>query len=280
MTTTLSAVSETALITLKSRAVETAKESPLLLDPHSLELIDRLQSLELSALQRRHLERTPPATLSSYIALRARKYDAYARDFLREHTGGLVVSLGAGFDTRFWRISTEADQYIEVDLPEVVSAKKEVLGTKLAYELMGCSVLEDTWKERLAARGAAHILFLAEGLFMYLPEKEVIKLFQDLASGFQKSQMVFEVVNRKYTRGFRKKMVESKMKRRGGSTAGQSYSYGIRQGKDIEAYADNLKVLEEWSYFEAPDVRPGFLRFLGHFKSFSRTQWTVRAEIR
>jgi len=275
----LNTVSETALITLKSRAVETLKESPFIADPHSLELIDRLRSMGLSAVQQKHLERKPPVTLSSYIALRARKYDAHARTFLREHPDGLVISLGAGFDTRFWRISAEADNYIEVDLPEVVSVKKEVLGTKLVYELIGCSVLEDTWMEHLAARQKENILFLAEGLLMYLPEKKVIELFQKLASNFKNSQLVFEVVNRKYTRGFRKKMVESKMKRRGGSAAGASYSYGITQGKDIEAYADNLKVLEEWSYFEAPDLRPGLLRFLRHFTSFSRTQWTVRAKI-
>jgi len=279
MKTSLNTVSETALITLKSRAVETIKEPPLIRDPHSLELITKFQSLELSPLQQKHLERKPPVTLSSYIALRARKYDAIARTFLKDHPKGLVISLGAGFDTRFWRISANSDHYVEVDLPEVVAVKRELMGKMLKYELIGCSVLEDTWREHIAAKQREDILLLAEGLLMYLPEEEVIQLFQKLASDFNHSQMVFEVVNRKYTRGFRKKMVESKMKRRSGTEAGTSYNYGIAQGKDIEAYANNLKVLEEWSYFEEPDVRPRSLRLLRHFKSFSRTQWTVRAEI-
>jgi methyltransferase (TIGR00027 family) len=279
MKTALNTVSETALITLKSRAVETIKEPPLIRDPHSLELINKFQSLELSPVQQKHLERLPPVTLSSYIALRARKYDAIARTFLKDHPDGLVISLGAGFDTRFWRISANADNYVELDLPELVSLKRDLMGKVLEYELIGCSVLEDAWREAIAGRQRENILFLAEGLLMYLPEKEVIQLFRKLASDFYNSQMVFEVVNRKYTRGIRKKMLESKMKRRSGSEAGSSYNYGIMQGKDIEAYADNLKVLEEWSYFEEPDVRPRLLRFFRHFKSFSRTQWTVRAEI-
>ena len=279
MKTALSTVSETALITLKSRAVETIKEPPLIRDPHSLELINKFQSLELSPLQQKHLERIPPVTLSGYIALRARKYDAIARTFLKDHPDGLVISLGAGFDTRFWRITANPGNYMEVDLPEVVAVKRDLMGKMLEYEMIGCSVLEEAWRKQVADIQRERILFLAEGLLMYLPEKEVIRLFQKLASDFHHSQMVFEVVHRKYTRGIRKKMVESKMKRRGGSGAGESYRYGITRGKDIETYAKNLVVLEEWSYFEEPDVRPRSLRFLRHFKSFTRTQWTVRAEI-
>lgn len=277
--TDLNVVSETALITLKARAVETVREEPLIRDPLSIRIIESLQSIKLSPAQHRILERRPPRSLSSYIALRARKYDAYAIAFLRDHPDGMVISLGAGLDTRYWRISAGADKYLELDLPEMVSLKKELLGDRLEYELIPGSVLEKEWVERLAAKQNEHILFLAEGLLMYLPEKEVVQLFQRLASGFTNSQMVFEVVHRKYTRGFRKRMVESKMKRRGGTEAGSSYSYGITAGKDIQAYALNLKVLEEWSYLEDPDVRPKSLRFLRHFKSFARTQWTIQAEI-
>jgi len=90
---------------------------------------------------------------------------------------------------------------------------------------------------------------------------------------------VVEVVNKKYTKGFRKKMVESKMKRRGGSEAGSSYSYGMTAGKEIESYDSKYQLLEEWSYFEEEDVRPKMLRHLKNMKTFSRTQWTVRAAI-
>jgi len=34
--------------------------------------------------------------------------------------------------------------------------------------------------------------------------------------------------------------------------------------------ARNIKVMEEWSYFEDPDIRPRFQRLFRHFKSFSR----------
>jgi len=274
----LSAVSETALLTLKSRIIESEKEPPLLIDPRGKEILAKLQERIPAETWERLLNRKFSPTLTSYIALRARKYDAYANEFLRDGNG-LVVSLGCGFDTRFWRIATKDPNYMEVDLPEVIKLKQELLGTDPGYQMIACSVLDHRWISDTAAIQNDKVLFLAEGLFMYLPEKEVKALFRKLATTFHNSQLVFETVHRKYTRGLRKKMVELKMKRNAGTSAGSAYTYGLRRAEDMEQYADNLKVSEEWSYFEEPDLKPKFMQYLKHVKAFSRTQWTIKASI-
>lgn len=78
-------------------------------------------------LQKRILERKLSPLLTSHIALRARKYDTLCRMFLEENPDGLVVSLGAGFDTRFWRLGGKNFNYQELDLPAVVQTKKLLL---------------------------------------------------------------------------------------------------------------------------------------------------------
>ena len=69
------------------------------------------------------------------------------------------------------------------------------------------------------------------------------------------------------------------MMRNSGTEAGASFKFGINDAKDIESYARSIKVMEEWSYFEDPDVRPRFQLLFRHFKSFLRTQETIRARI-
>ena len=123
-----SAVSETALITLKARVVESRKQEPVIEDPIAVECFLKLQSLLPTEIRKRILDRKLPLTLTRYIALRARKYDRCTKQFLSEYSDGLVVSLGCGFDTRYWRISKEAWKYVEVDLPNVIEVKKQVLG--------------------------------------------------------------------------------------------------------------------------------------------------------
>jgi O-methyltransferase involved in polyketide biosynthesis len=78
----MSAVSETALITLKARVAETEKENPVLRDEVGLECLERLRTLLPTDTRIRILDRKLPPTLTRHIALRARKYDAYAKAFI------------------------------------------------------------------------------------------------------------------------------------------------------------------------------------------------------
>jgi methyltransferase (TIGR00027 family) len=275
----LSAVSETALITLRARVVETEKDRPVIRDDIGALCLERIRTLLPTETRNRVLDEKLPLTLTRYIALRARKYDAYAQEFIQDHPDGLVVSLGCGFDTRYWRVSEEPWNYVEIDLPQVIEAKEKVLGDIANYTTIGCSVLEDRWVEEIRSIQAENILFLAEGLLMYLPKADVVRIFRVLAETFSRSHIVFEVVNEKYTKGMWKKRVESKMRRSLGSEAGSSYQFGVRNARDVEAYGRDIKIVEEWSYFEDEDIQPKFLRLFRNVKFVSRTQWTVKATI-
>ena len=56
----------------------------------------------------------------------------------------------------------------------MIEAKQKVLGDRLTYRMIGCSVLEDGWLEEIRSLQDENILFLAEGLLMYLPQAEVV----------------------------------------------------------------------------------------------------------
>ncbi len=275
----LSTVSETALITLKARVAETEKDKPLIRDVMGVECLKRIRALLPIETRNRILDGKLPSTLTRYIAHRARKYDAYAKSFIEENPAGMVVSLGCGFDTRYWRVSEKGWKYVEVDLPAVIQAKKKILADSVEYTMIEGSVLEETWLEKILSNQKENILFLAEGLFMYLPEKKVLRTFNRLSESFSKSHIVFEVVNQKYTKGIWKRAVESKMKRYLGTKAGSSYEFGVREAQEVESYGKNIKVVEEWSHFEDEDIKPQFLRLFRNFKFISRTQWTIKATI-
>jgi methyltransferase (TIGR00027 family) len=273
----LSEVSETSLITLRSRVVESQKKNPLIHDEMGAECLEVLGSLLPPEARKRLLGSRLPPTLSNHIALRARKYDDYAREFIRQNPRGLVVSLGCGFDTRYWRLPPGNWKYLEVDLPPVVAIKREVLKDKLTYPLVGCSVLEERWIREVQAIQDRQVLLLAEGLFMYLPQKEVEGLFRRISALFSESAIVFEVVNKLYTQGIWKRMVEYKMKRSAGTEAGSSYAFGVKDRCEIESYGRQLRVVEQWSYFEDADIRPKVLHLFRNFRFLTRTQWTIKA---
>jgi methyltransferase (TIGR00027 family) len=273
----LSEVSKTALTTLRCHAFESQKEQPLLRDPMAQYCFEQLVARASSEQEKRLYKRRLNPALVSYITLRARKYDLITNQFIAEVPSPTVVNLGCGFDTRYWRIDHDRCRYIELDLPEMVELKRSILGDNLCYEMIGCSVLDSSWIERVTVQRNTNFLLLAEGLFMYLPKAEVIALFQALAQRLECSRIALEVVADAYTRGIWKQLITMKMKRETGSDAGSFYNFGIRNAAELETYDKGIKVLSEWAYVDDPDVRPRIYKYM--YMGMSRTQWTVIASI-
>jgi methyltransferase (TIGR00027 family) len=277
--TVMNSISETALITLRARVIESQMKNPVLKDEMGAECLQKLIKLIPVETEERMFKKTLPSTLTRHLALRARKYDGYARTFIEEHPNGMVVSLGCGFDTRYWRLFDQPWRYVEVDLPEVIEVKRTILGDKARYLMIGASVMEESWIQKILSIQSNNVLFIAEGLFMYLPPDEAIRIFKRLSTSFTQSQIAVEVVSKRLTRGFGKRLLKSKMQRSLGTREDASFRFGINNAKELETFGDNLKVIEEWSYFEDPDIVPKFHRLFRNFKPLSRLQWTVRATI-
>ena len=142
-----------------------------------------------------------------------------------------MINLGCGFDTRFWRIEKKDCRYIEIDLPEVVALKREILKDQLSYELIGCSVLDPAWIDRVISNGNINFLLLAEGLFMFLPRQDVKNLLQVLAQKLVRSQLVVEMLHEKWTRGFWKNIFALQARAWGLDV---SFAFGIKDPGNME----------------------------------------------
>ncbi|HEX3045472.1 MAG TPA: class I SAM-dependent methyltransferase [Bacillota bacterium] len=271
----LTDVSKTAIVTLRCHVIESQKTNPLIKDPMAEYCLNRFVSLVSQTEPDQVFYRKLPTRLTNNITIRARKYDAIINDFISKHPNCTVVNLGCGFDTRYWRINNQHCQYIELDLPEVIAIKKELLKDKLKFELIDRSVLDTSWIDQVTQKGNRNILLIAEGLLMYLEKDDVIHLLKTFAARFDDSQIALEVVTEKYTKGFWKKIIILKMKKELGLEAGSSYNFGIKNAHELETYGNGIQVINEWSTFEDPDIRPRIFKYLG----LSRTQWTVTAAI-
>jgi O-methyltransferase involved in polyketide biosynthesis len=275
----LHTVSETALLTLRSRVVESEALNPVLKDPVGKECFQELLETLPADLQDRIMKRKLSPLLTRHLALRARKYDALCREFLGTNPSGLLVNLGCGFDTRFWRLGLAKERYIELDLPEVISLKQELLGDKITYRTIGASVLSEEWIPLVQSVQAERVLFLAEGLFMYFTPEDSSRTLKLIASSFRNSRLVMEVVAAKYTTGFYKKLVEQKMRRRAGTEAGDYFLFGLKHASNLKSIHPAYEIYGEWSFFEDREVKPAFLRMFRNVKSIAKSQYTVIADI-
>jgi len=241
----LSEVSQTAILTLTCRAVESEKNNPVLNDPMAVLCLERLLSVSSQEEKKRILRWKSmyagiQARDAKARALTARSFDSIANLFISNNPGCTVINLACGLDTRFWRIEKEKCRYIELDLPEMIELKKEILKDHLGYELIGCSVLDTSWIDKVTSNGNSGFLLLAEGLFYYLPRQDVTGILQAIARRFDRSQLVLDMAPEKFTKGLWKRLIQLEARVWGLDV---SFVFGMNDPRDIESYANGFKVI-------------------------------------
>ncbi len=174
-------ISDTAHWAAVFRARETQRPDALFRDPYAERLAGK-RGIEIA--------NTLPDGNKHAWAWVARTY-LFDQLIVRELQQGvdMVVNLAAGLDARPYRLALPgALQWVEVDLPEILTFKEEIL----AREKPACTLerirldLSDVNARRtlfaqLGGR-ARKILVLTEGLLIYLSAEEVRALAEDLAA--------------------------------------------------------------------------------------------------
>ena len=273
----ISDIAATSFVTLYCHALETLSDDPVLSDPKSVEItteLNKILSLSKNTLDRILVSGTLDTKLVVHIAIRAKKYDDYARDFLKRFPDGVVVNIGCGLDSRFLRIDNGRVVFYDLDLPEIIAIKKDFFKETERYHLIASSVLDSGWMAPVL-RHKGPFLFMAEGVFMYLDEKEVRSLVLKIQETFRGSELVCEVVNSLWLRPLLKKMLDFKMQRELHLGKDATFRSGIRDGREMEQWHDGIQFLDEWSYFDSEEKKLGWLRLLKHIELIRKTQWTV-----
>lgn len=181
--TTLTGVSETALLTLRGRATEAARPDSIIDDPMAIHL---LESIDYDFDKFGFAKRQD-------VAVRALAVDAATRRYLGAHPRATVVALAEGLQTSFWRLDTEGSEFrwLTVDLPPIVALRERLLPSSPRISYAAQSALDYSWMDRVDT--ADGVVITAEGLLMYLKREEVMALIAECAKRFPGGQMIFDL---------------------------------------------------------------------------------------
>ena len=261
-------VSATALFTLRCHALDAASRKSILNDVSAVRTIELIQDRYGYVKMKK-----PEPRLVAYIVLRAQKFDQVVRDFIQKHPNAVVVNIGCGLDNRFERVDNKKILYYDLDLPDIISIKKEIFPETDRYKYFSTSVFSTDWIQEVPKDRP--VLFLAEGVFMYCEESDVRSLFGNLEQHFQSFEFLFEVVKADWLKGWKYKIIEFKMRRelKFGSTA--VFRFGLPDSRTLESWRSGYKLLEEWSSLDSNHPQLGALRFFRNFDWFRHTLWSV-----
>ena len=178
-----------------------------------------------------------PETLITTMSMRIRRYDAYLRDFLAREPDAVVVNLGCGLDDRRRRVDNGLMRWYDLDLPEVIALRRQFLPENERFRFIGTSVLDFEWLEQIPDVPGQRVMFVAEGLFMYVPPDDVRALVLELRGKCPGSELVAEVVNTRMVKLMRREPARSKLRRQFSLSSNVVFQFGIGDSLDLEEWA-------------------------------------------
>jgi methyltransferase (TIGR00027 family) len=141
---------------------------------------------------------------------RHRIIDDFLRRELGAHPGLCVVIVGAGFDSRAYRL--QGGTWVELDEPQVIAYKNERLPASTCENELHRIPIDfsaDSLEEKLSPfSGRAPVVVVLEGVSMYLDEETIGHLLETLRGVFPRHTLLCDLMSRKFFEKYSRTMHE------------------------------------------------------------------------
>lgn len=196
-----------------------------------------------------------------------------------------VVSLGAGFDTRAYRVSgVERTRFFELDLPEPQSLKREFLERRMGslpphVDFVPIDFDRQSIDEELVAAGyrpGVRTFFIWEGVTQYITAEAVDATLKFASGAAAGSQLAFTYIDRGIIDGSRRSQVDQKIMSRV-RRRGMPWAFGL-EPEEVEDWLKlrGFRVLDQAC---AADYRARYLVPAGRTATIYEGERMVLAEV-
>lgn len=184
----LDTVEDTLFVPMLGRLYATQNFPHILNDQKALELKDKLpEKLAGSDTQTQY-------TLMA-SAVRSVNMDYYIKDFMERNPNGVIVNLGCGLETTYYRNNNDINDWYEVDLENVIKYRKTLLNESKNDKYIIADAFSESWIKQIRQEHPTNpILLTASGLFYYFERDKVVSLLENLKK-FGSIEIIFDAVN-------------------------------------------------------------------------------------
>lgn len=241
----LSGVQETLFIPLCQRAFETQHPDAIVRDDLAVDIIKRVgfDSSRYANMRSQQVS----------VAIRTELVDKIVGRFLATNADAVIVNLGAGLCTRYFRLARPETLWFEIDFPEVQELRKTLFQETPQHRFLSGSVLEEAWiREVKRAADRRPVLFVAEGLFMYLSQSELSQLIRLMAREFPGAELAFEALGPLMARRTRTNPAVAKTQ--------ASFRSELSSASELRDWGLPITVLGQWYHLDQHKPRWGWMR--------------------
>lgn len=236
----MTTMEDTLFLPVLGRIYASEKFPHILKDEKALELKAKLpEHLKGRKLQNQY------AALAG--AVRSANFDRYIQNFLKRNPDGVIVQLGCGLETTFYRCDNGRAIWYDVDFPDAMKIRKTVLRESEREHFFAGNPFLCEWLEEIRKFDSQiPVLVTAGGLLHYFDRKKIIGLMQKIQK-FGNVELIFDALNE---RGM--KRMAGYMKQTGHEASGDYFH--VEQAADLAQQIGGAQVLLEEKYYAHTDT--------------------------
>ncbi len=242
---------QTMLDMVYARLLDAESPQPVLADKWAKRLMDQVDydtAKSPIAKQRRRQVTS--------IAVRGAQLDIWTRQFLAAHDNPVVLQIGAGLDSRVFRVDPGPDvDWYDIDFPDVIALRERFYPTREHYNLVASSATDLSWLDAIPSDRPA--LLIAEGVSMYLTESDGVGLLRSVVERFPTGELQLDFWSRFGTKAMRKNNTVVRW-------SNSELGWAVDEPEDILSAVPGTRLIRAISVFEAETVSrltKGYQRF-------------------
>ena len=135
-------------------------------------------------------------------------------------------------------------RWYDVDFPDGIALREQLYPARAGYTMISSSVTDLAWLD--AIPGDMPVMVVAEGLVIYIPEKDGTALFRRITEQFPSGQITFD--------GYSGSMVRLVSRLATVRGAQVELVWGVDDPHDLEKQVPKLRLVESVEFLAMPDL--------------------------
>ena len=240
----LEGVEKTMLLTLFAKAQHSQEKNHKFFDQKAIEVVSKID-YDFSIADK-------DRTMKMGVISRTIVLDEMVSDYISKHPHCTIINIASGMDTRFNRLDNGIIRWYNIDLKNSANFRLRYIEDDDRVKTLAYSAMDRGWVDEIKIE-SGNVLFIIEGLTMYLQEKDISDLLNIINDNFRHCTIFMELMTPGSVKNVKEKSVEE---------TNSEFTWGVQKGYELLDINPNFKWIRDVNLFEGLNVyKPIFRLF-------------------
>jgi len=230
------------LLTLFAKAQHSKEKNPKFYDKKAIEIISQIDyDFTVSDKDKK----MKYGVISRTIVL-----DEMVKEYINENPHSTIINIASGMDTRFNRLDNGLIRWYNIDLENSAKFRLQYIEDTDRVKTLAYSAMDPKWADEIKI-DSGNVLFIIEGLTMYLEEKDISNILKIINDNFKHCTIFVEIMPPVSVKNTKEISVEQ---------TNSKFTWGVQKGHELLKLNSNFKWIHDVNLFDGMNIYKPIVR--------------------